>query len=139
MKTIYFLCTGNSCRSQIAEGYGKQILGDVAEIHSAGIEAHGKNPRAIEIMKEDGLDISNQESSVINESLLQKSDFIITLCGNADERCPTVPSRAKRIHWGLSDPAKATGTEDEIKSEFRKTREEVKRRIQDFRDEYFET
>lgn len=124
-KIVYFICTGNSCRSQMAEGFGKKYADGEIEIYSAGVEAHGLNPRAVEIMKEAGVDISNHKSEIIDAELLNKSTYAITLCGDAEERCPYTPPHVKRLHWGLEDPAKATGTEEEITATFRKVRDQV--------------
>ncbi len=126
MKRILVLCTGNSCRSQIAEGYLQYFAGDKAKVFSAGIEKHGVNPLAIETMKEDGLDISKQTSNNIDEYRNIDFDFIITVCNNAKERCPYFPSPAKRFHQNFRDPAKAIGTEDEIREHFRQVREQIK-------------
>ncbi len=126
MKRILVLCTGNSCRSQIAEGYLKHFAGDKAEIYSAGIETHGVNPKAIETMKEDGIDISQHASNNIDEYRNIDFDFVITVCDNAKERCPFFPTTAKKFHQNFSDPAKATGTEEEIKEQFRQVRQQIK-------------
>jgi arsenate reductase len=126
MKKILVLCTGNSCRSQIAEGYLQYFAGDKAEIYSAGIETHGVNPRAIVTMQEDGIDISNHASNNANEYQNINFDFVITVCDNANERCPYFPTSAKRFHHNFPDPAKAIGTEEEILAQFRKVREEIK-------------
>jgi arsenate reductase (thioredoxin) len=126
---ILFLCTGNSCRSQMAEGWAKHFAGMGLDIHSAGIEAHGKNPRAIAVMDEAGVDISLQESTVVTPAMLDAADLVVTVCGHADEACPVLPPGKRKIHWPLSDPAKATGTEDEILRQFRATRDEVKNRV----------
>ncbi|WP_370895403.1 arsenate reductase ArsC [Chryseobacterium gossypii] len=126
-KRILVLCTGNSCRSQIAEGYLKYFAHDTAEIYSAGIETHGVNPNAIETMKEDGIDISGQTSNNISEYQNLEFDFIITVCDHARENCPYFPSKAKRFHHDFPDPAKATGTKEEIKEQFRAVRAEIKR------------
>ena len=126
MKKILVLCTGNSCRSQMAEGYLRHFAGDKAEVFSAGVETHGVNPNAIQIMKEDGIDISQHTSNNLEEYLAVNFDFVITVCDNARERCPYFPSSAKKFHHNFPDPAKATGTEEEIKSEFRKVRDLVK-------------
>ncbi len=126
---ILFLCTGNSCRSQIAEGWARHVGSDHVEVQSAGIEAHGKNPRAIEVMKEIGIDISGQESTIVSDDMLQKADIVVTVCGHADEQCPVLPPNVKKVHWPLTDPAKATGSEEEILSEFRATRDEVESRV----------
>lgn len=128
MIKLLFLCTGNSCRSQMAEGYARQFGGGKVSVKSAGIVAHGKNPRAITIMAEDGIDISGQESTPLTDEMLQWADWVITVCGHADEQCPTLPPGTRKIHWPLEDPAKAKGTEDEIMAKFRQIREEIKSR-----------
>ncbi len=135
---ILFLCTGNSCRSQIAEGWAKHIGGGRFEIQSAGIEAHGKNPRAIAIMKEVGIDISGQQSTIVSNEMLQLADIVVTVCGHADEQCPLLPPTVNKVHWPLTDPAKAIGTEEEIMNAFRATREEVKKRVSNLLDELME-
>ena len=127
MKTnILVLCTGNSCRSQLAEGYLRYFHGDNANVYSAGVETHGVNPRAIATMKEDGLDISAHTSNHVDEYLHIPFDLILTVCDHASERCPIFPSSAKRIHYNFPDPAKATGTEAEITAAFRQVRDEIK-------------
>lgn len=126
MKKVLVLCTGNSCRSQIAEGYLKFFAKNKAEIFSAGVETHGVNPRAIVIMKEDGIDITNHTSNNINEYFEIDFDFVITVCDNAKERCPYFPTRAKKFHYNFPDPAKAKGTEEEILTEFRLVRQQIK-------------
>ena len=125
-KKILILCTGNSCRSQIAHGYLQRFSADKAEVYSAGVETHGVNPRAIATMAEDGIDISHHTSNNVDEYLEISFDFIITVCDNAKERCPYIPGKAKRFHRDFPDPAKAKGTEEEIKQQFRKVREEIK-------------
>src|SRR5690625_1026645 len=134
-KQVYFLCTGNSCRSQMAEGWAKHLAGDSWHIYSAGLEAHGINSRAIETMEEVGIDIRSQTSDKIDHELLQTSDFVITLCGDAEETCPTVSSKSIRIHWGFPDPAKATGTEEEILAEFARIRDLIGEKTQQFLNE----
>jgi arsenate reductase len=134
-KIIYFLCTGNSCRSQMAEGFAKKYLGDRFEVYSAGIEAHGLNPNAVKAMAEKGIDISGQTSDVIDPELLNRADYVITLCGDANEKCPVTPPHVKREHWGFDDPAKATGTEEEKWAVFRRVRDEIEARIQRFAQE----
>ncbi|SFJ10351.1 protein tyrosine phosphatase [Kaistella treverensis] len=131
-KNILLLCTGNSCRSQIAEGYLKFFAGEKAEIYSAGIETHGVNPKAIATMKEDGIDISNHTSNNIDEYRNIDFDFVITVCDHAKERCPFFPTKAVKFHYNFSDPAKATGTKEEIKEEFRKVRQEIKNYCETF-------
>lgn len=132
MKRILVLCTGNSCRSQIAEGYLRHFAGDKAEIYSAGIETHGVNPRAIATMKEDSIDISNHTSNNIDEYKDIDFDFVITVCDNAKERCPFFPTKAKKFHQNFPDPAKSTGTEEEILEQFRQVRQMIKSYSQQF-------
>ena len=132
MKKVLVLCTGNSCRSQIAEGYFRYISGSKAQIYSAGVETHGVNPRAIATMKEDGIDILKHTSNNINEYIDIDFDFIITVCDNAKERCPFFPGNAKRFHYNFPDPAKAVGTEDEILYAFRDVRELIKNYCKEF-------
>ncbi|WP_410769100.1 arsenate reductase (thioredoxin) [Fontibacillus sp. BL9] len=132
-KTVYFLCTGNSCRSQMADGFLKQLGGDRFEVLSAGLEAHGLNPRAVQVMGEAGIDISEHRSEVIDPAILNRADYIITLCGHADEHCPAVSNpTATRWHWGFDDPAKATGNEEEIMAEFRRVRDQIRERMEKF-------
>jgi len=126
---ILFLCTGNACRSQIAEGWAKHLGGDRVDILSAGIEAHGKNPRAIAIMKDAGIDISDQESTKVTPEMLAQTTLLVTVCGHADEHCPAVPAEMPRIHWPLSDPAKASGSEEEIAEVFAAARDDIRRRV----------
>lgn len=126
---VLFLCTGNSCRSQMAEGWARYLGGNRVRVQSAGIEAHGKNPRAISVMAEAGVDISGQESTVVTPAMLVAADLVVTVCGHADELCPALPPRTRKIHWPLSDPAKAIGTEEEIMQQFRATRDEVQSRV----------
>jgi len=113
----------------MAEGWTRQLGGAAVTVESAGIEAHGKNPRAIAVMAEAGVDISGQESSVVDGDMLRRADILVTVCGHADEMCPPLPPGTRKTHWPLADPAKATGTEDEIMAEFRATRDEVERRV----------
>lgn len=129
-KRLLFLCTGNSCRSQMAEGWGKRLLTDFYEVSSAGLEAHGVNPRAIRVMQEASVDISDQKSNTIDLQELCNANLIITLCGHAEENCPITPPTAVRLHWPLPDPAKATGTEEEILAQFRAVRDEIRSRIE---------
>ena len=132
MKRILVLCTGNSCRSQIAEGYLRHFAGDKAEVYSAGVETHGVNPRAIEIMKEDGIDISKHTSNNVNEYRDIDFDYVITVCDNAKERCPFFPSKAKKFHHNFPDPAKATGTAEQIIQQFREVRNMIKNYSKEF-------
>ncbi|MEC0093861.1 arsenate reductase (thioredoxin) [Paenibacillus macquariensis] len=131
-KSIYFLCTGNSCRSQMAEGWAKKYLGDTWNVNSAGIEAHGLNPNAVKAMHEVDIDISKQTSDMINSELLNQADLIITLCGDAADRCPMTPPHIRREHWGFDDPAKAQGTEDEKWGVFQRVRDQIGERIEHF-------
>ena len=132
-KIIYFLCTGNSCRSQMAEGFGKKYLGDTFEVYSAGIEAHGLNPNAVKAMAEVGIDISNHTSDIIDMNRLNQADFVVTLCGDANDKCPMTPPHVKRDHWGFDDPAKATGTNEEKWATFQRVRDEIEERIKQFK------
>lgn len=132
MKKILVLCTGNSCRSQIAEGYLRYYANNKALIYSAGIETHGVNPKAIQIMKEDGIDISTHTSNHIDEYSDIDFDFVITVCDNAKENCPFFPTKAKKFHYNFPDPAKATGNEEEITHQFRVVRDLIKQYAQNF-------
>jgi len=125
-KTLYFLCTGNSCRSQIAEAWGKKYLSDTWNVLSGGIEAHGVNPNAVKAMQEVGIDISEQTSDIIDPVILNKADLVVTLCSHADSICPTTPPHVKRVHWGFDDPA---GKEW---PEFQRVRDEIETRIKEF-------
>jgi len=128
-KKVLFLCTGNACRSQMAEGWLKYLGGERFEVYSAGIVAHGKNPRAIAAMQAAGVDISGQKSEALDPSLLNSIDLLVTVCGHADERCPVVPASCEKQHWPFDDPAKASGTEDEIMAEFYRVRDRIRDRI----------
>lgn len=126
MKNILVLCTGNSCRSQMAEGYLRLFYGDHAKVYSAGVETHGVNPRAIAIMAEDGIDISKHTSNHVDEYCDVSFDLILTVCDNAKERCPYFPSQANRLHYNFPDPAKAPGSDEEVMESFRTTRDLIK-------------
>jgi len=132
MKKILVLCTGNSCRSQLAEGYLKHFAGGKAEVYSAGVETYGLNPRAVAAMKEDGIDISSHTSNLIDEYKDIPFDFVITVCDHAKERCPYFPSQAQKFHYNFPDPAKAKGTEEEIFQQFREVRQMIKLYCQEF-------
>lgn len=132
MKKIFVLCTGNSCRSQIAEGYLRNFAGKAAFVYSAGVETHGVNPRAIAIMKEDGIDISSHTSNHMDEYKDINFDFVITVCDNAKERCPYFPANAEKFHYNFPDPAKASGTDEEVTNEFRNVREMIKKYSENF-------
>lgn len=127
-KTIYFICTGNSCRSQMAEGWGKSLLGEEWNVYSAGIETHGVNPKAIQAMKEVDIDISEQTSDLIDNNILKQSDLVVTLCSDADNNCPTIPASVKKEHWGFDDPAGKDW------SEFQRVRDGIGERIKQFKE-----
>mgnify|MGYP003333273356 CR=1 FL=1 len=131
-KKILVLCTGNSCRSQIAHGYLEKFAGDKAEVFSAGVETHGVNPNAIATMLEDGIDISHHTSNNLLEYQQIDFDFVITVCDNAKERCPFFPSSAIKFHHDFPDPAKTVGSENEIKASFRDVRNQIKAYCLDF-------
>lgn len=137
-KKVLVLCTGNSCRSQIAHGYLNKFLTDKADVYSAGVETHGVNPNAISTMFEDGIDISHHTSNNISEYTGIQFDYVITVCDNANERCPVFPTSAIKLHHNFPDPAKATGTQEEIKSEFARVRELIKAYCLAFSTTYFE-
>jgi len=126
---LLFLCTGNSCRSQIAEGWARHLAPEWIDVESAGIEQHGKNPKAIAVMSEAGIDISNQESTRLTDVMLQRADLVVTVCGHADEHCPVLPAGTRKEHWPLDDPARAQGSEEEVMQVFRQTRDEVRDRV----------
>ena len=133
MKTrVLFLCTGNSCRSQMAEGFLRSYGGDVYEAHSAGINPTSVNPLAIQVMKEVGIDISQQHSKNVTGYVGQHFSIIITVCDNANERCPIFPGPAIREHWPFDDPAQATGTEEERLTAFRRVRDQIAARTRTF-------
>jgi arsenate reductase len=119
----------------MAEGFAREIGKGVVEPYSAGLSPHGVNEKAVQVMKEIGIDISHQQSKTIDQELLKKMDVIITLCDNAAQSCPWTPPDIKLIHWPLDDPAKATGSEEEILNEFRRVRDEIKERITSFIEE----
>lgn len=128
MKNILFLCTGNSCRSQIAEGFGKALKADMYKFFSAGTKKHGLNPYAIKVMNEIGIDISNHESNITSELPEQNMDFVFTVCSDAHENCPYFPG-GKIIHIGFDDPPRLTKeltNEEEILSVYRRVRDEIK-------------
>lgn len=130
---LLFLCTGNSCRSQMAEGWarelGKQYGDDWLEVESAGIESHGKNPRAIAVMQDAMVDISAQESTTVTDEMLEQADLVVSVCGHADEHCPVLPAGTRKIHWPLDDPAKAEGAEEEIMKVFMASRDDIRQRV----------
>jgi arsenate reductase (thioredoxin) len=137
MKKVLVLCTGNSCRSQMAEGYLRHFAAGRADIYSAGIETHGVNARAIASMQEDGIDISGHTSNNIDEYSASDFDYVITVCDNAREQCPWFPATVQQFHHNFSDPAKATGTEEEIMDWFRDVRIQIKVYCREFAGKYF--
>ncbi|MBB5439180.1 arsenate reductase [Pedobacter sp. AK017] len=139
MKKVLVLCTGNSCRSQLAEGYLRHFAGDQAEIYSAGIETHGVNPKAIQVMSEDHIDISGHTSNNVDEYVGIDFDAVITVCDNANEACPFFPGKVERFHYNFPDPAKATGTPEEIINEFRRVRDMIKTYSADFVNQHIKS
>lgn len=131
-KILYFLCTGNSCRSQMAHGWAKNKLPDDWEVYSAGIETHGVNPNAVKAMAEVGIDISHHTSDLISEDILNNATLLVTLCGDAADKCPITPHGVRREHWGFPDPAKVTGTEEEKWAVFQQVRDAIGERIDRF-------
>ncbi len=126
---VLFLCTGNACRSQMAEGWARHLGRGRLEARSAGIEVHGQDPRAIAVMREAGVDISKQPSTRVDDTLLRWADLVVTVCGHADEHCPVLPPRTERAHWPLEDPARARGSEAEVMALFRAIRDEIRDRV----------
>jgi len=125
--SVLILCTGNSCRSHLAEGILRHVAGDLFDVYSAGSKPAGYvHPKAIAVMAEIGIDISGHTSKHMNEFLDRKIDTVITVCGNADQACPMFPGQVNRYHWGFDDPAHATGTEEEILAVFRRVRDQIK-------------
>ena len=128
-KHVLIICTGNSCRSQMAEGWWRHLAGDEWDVFSAGIAPVGVNPLAIQVMAESAVDISRQESQSIDEFVDQPFDLVITVCSNADRRCPRFPGSGRKEHWPIDDPAAASGTIDDMLPEFRRVRDEIAERI----------
>ncbi len=129
MIRVMFLCTGNSCRSQMAEGFARELGKGLLEARSAGLLAAGVHPRAIAVMREAGIDISGQRSREIDEELLRSMDVVVTLCDNAAEACPWTPPAVKLLHWPIKDPVGTRGSEETILREFRRTRDEIHEKI----------
>lgn len=128
LPTVLILCTGNSCRSHLAEGILRAVAGDILEVQSAGSKPAGYvHPLAIQVMSEIGIDISNHVSKHMNTFLNREVETVITVCGNADQACPVFPGQANRYHWAFDDPAHATGTDDEKLAVFRRVRDEIRR------------
>lgn len=136
MMRILVLCTGNSCRSQMAHGYLQHFGGSAVIVHSAGVETHGVDLCAIAIMKEDGIDISHHTSNKVDAYRDLSFDHVITVCDNAKERCPWFPGSARKHHRNFTDPAKVTGTEAEIMAAFRRVRDEIKTYCKEFIAQY---
>lgn len=136
-KNVLVLCTGNSCRSQLLHGYLEQLLGERAHVYSAGVEVHGLNPRAVRVMAEDGVDISHHTSNHVDEYAAVPFDYVITVCDHANEVCPVFPLSAKKLHHNFPDPAKATGSEEEIMGQFRQVRKQVKQYALEFAQREF--
>ena len=130
MIKVMFLCTANSCRSQMAEGFAKTFGKDLLEVHSAGLMAAGVHRRAAAVMREVNIDITVQRSKEIDPALLRKMDLVITLCSHAEEYCPTTPPEVKRLHWPVRDPVGTIGTEEDIMKDFRRARDEIRGKIQ---------
>lgn len=133
-KKVLFLCTGNSCRSQMADGIVNHDFAGRIEACSAGTEPHGLNPRAVEVMKEIGIDISSNSSDHISRYEGQNFDYVITLCGDANEKCPLFFGGVQRLHMGFPDPPKATGTDEEIMAVYRQVRDDIRRQMREFFD-----
>lgn len=126
---VLFVCTGNSCRSQMAEGVLRQLAGDRLGVDSAGLEAHGQNPRAIGVMDELGVNLRGQQSTILADAHLDWADLVVTVCGDADESCPILPPGTRKRHWGLPDPARAQGDEEQVMAEFRAVRDDIRQRV----------
>ncbi|MDF1551453.1 MAG: arsenate reductase ArsC [Deferrisomatales bacterium] len=133
---VLFLCTGNSCRSQMAHGWLAHLAGDRYAVYSAGLETHGVNPRAVQVMAEAGVDISRYTCNAVREYLAESFDLLVTVCGGAKEACPLFAGEVKeRLHWPFDDPAGATGSEEEILAVFRRVRDAIRQRIETFLEE----
>jgi arsenate reductase (thioredoxin) len=131
-QSVLFLCTHNSARSQMAEGLLRSIAGDRFEVQSAGTESTSVHPLAIRVMAERGIDISGHTSKVLTESMRASGDYLITVCDDANERCPFVPGIRKRLHWSLEDPSRATGTDEERLAVFRRVRNQIEARLSEW-------
>jgi len=130
--TILFLCTGNSCRSQMAEGWLHQLGGERFEALSAGIEAHGLNPMAVQVMQECGVDISGQQSEIVTADMVKRADLLVAVCQHAEDHCPVAITAGHKQSWLFDDPARAEGSEDEVLDTFRRVRDEIRARIETF-------
>ncbi|MBU0607451.1 MAG: arsenate reductase ArsC [Armatimonadetes bacterium] len=134
---ILFLCTGNSCRSQMAEGFARALKGDTIEAYSAGVETHGLNPRAVQVMAEAGVDISGHKSKLVDELPDVAFDYVVTVCDNAREACPFFPGATKLVHMGFDDPprlAKGAQTEEEALGHYRRVRDEIRAFVEQLPD-----
>jgi arsenate reductase len=131
-KRVLFLCTGNSCRSQMADGLINHDFAGRIEAFSAGTEPHGLSSKAVQVMAEVGIDISKNSSDHISRYEGQKFDYVITLCGDANEKCPLFFGGVKRLHMGFDDPPKATGTEEEVLNVYRRVRDEIRAKMREF-------
>jgi arsenate reductase (thioredoxin) len=132
---VLFLCTGNSCRSQMAEGWARTLIGDAVEPFSAGLAPRGVDPMALKVMREAGVDISNQESTHVSEVLGQFFDYVVTVCGHAHEQCPIFPGKTRVVHVGFNDPprmAEYAATEEEAMSYYRRVRDEIRSFVEKF-------
>ena len=138
---VLFLCTGNSCRSQMAEGWARALRGDALEAYSAGIEKHGLNPRAVWVMAEAGVDISGHRSQTVDELPVQEFDYVVTVCGHANEHCPLFPGKASVVHVGFDDPPKLAAnatTEEEALGHFRRVRDEIRAFVETLPDALYD-
>jgi arsenate reductase len=129
VKGVLFLCTGNSCRSQMAEAFARRLAPQDVQVHSAGIEPVGVNPRARAVMAEVGIEIGEQRSKDLDAVPLERIDTVVTLCGDAAERCPALSGDLERLHWPLRDPARAAGDEAQVQQVFREVRDEIAARV----------
>ncbi len=138
---VLFLCTGNSCRSQMAEGWTRHLKGDQIEVHSAGVEKHGLNARAVKVMAEVGIDISDHTSKHVREVMDVPFDYVVTVCGHAKENCPVFPGKAKVVHQGFDDPPQLAAdaeTEEEALAHYRRVRDEIKAYVETLPDALLE-
>lgn len=131
LKSVMFVCTGNSARSQMAEGFARHFGQGRVDAYSAGMEPSRLNPFAVAAMQEKAIDISHQQSKAFDEDLARRMDVVVTVCGNADERCPILPREVTKLHWPLEDPAAARGTDAEILATFREIRDQIEIRVRD--------
>jgi arsenate reductase len=135
MKKVMFLCTANSCRSQMAEGFAKELGKGILEVYSAGLMSAIVHKKAIAVMKEIGIDISDQTSNTIDEMLLRDMDLVVTLCDNAEDLCPSTPPGTRRLFWPIKDPVGMLGTDEEVMNEFRRARDEILEKVRKLSDD----